>query len=113
MYNGNAYFGTFSERLLASFVAEQVVSVDDASPMNIDGEDLEDDDQTLPSSDFASRALEYSAQGMLTFEDRVKQELEHIGVLPTPTLNPNIRLSGSNDDGSMFQTILNLLSRLD
>ena len=93
MYPGNVYFGTFSERLVASLVEADCVSdgnvdgdgdfymrePDDAAPeYPATTKDHDSADQTIPTQ---QAVPEQSAADMLSFEERVKRELRHLGII--------------------------------
>jgi len=92
VYNGDVYFGSFTERVLAALVDENITHLGEDSSL----------DQVLPGSNSnniphrSSKDRGRTFDEMMSFEDRIKEELRFIGIIEeefAPTVDPIVSTS--------------------
>lgn len=69
VFNGDVYFGAFSERVLTALVEQDIIQMDDSA------------DQVLPTEKPSTKERARTFEDMNSFEERIKQELRFIGVI--------------------------------
>ena len=71
LYSGDVFFGTLSERILASLINKK-----------IDFKINQDDDTEIEDKRVNGGVVDYTRDDMMALEDRIRNELKYLGLIP-------------------------------